>query len=163
MEEGDVEPTVVGLGDLEVSRRLARVPHPYLERDARAFLAILVEGRATGEIDHFVIDLKAGPRAIGAIGVHGSGTDDGVAELGYWIARPHWNRGYAREAAMAMIRRSFLERDPPLSRLVSRVHRDNPASSRVLASCGFVVIGEEESSSLATGRVEPSVVYELRR
>lgn len=165
MDENDVGATVAGLGDLEVSRRLARVPHPYLERDARDFLAILAEGRASGEIDHFVIDLASGPRAIGAIGVHdgGSCADARVAEVGYWIARPHWGRGYAREAVAAMVRRTFFDRDFPPDGLVAQVHCENPASCRVLEACGFVATGSVHCTSLATGRREPGVRYELRR
>lgn len=164
MRGSDIARTVEVLGDLEVSRRLSRVPHPYTERDARAFLEILARGRADGSIDHFAISLLRDPleTQIGAIGVHDEG-DGGTAEVGYWIAPEHWNRGIAREALAAVVRHAFRERSPPRTVLRSAVFATNPASARVLEACGFAQVGETVQRSLATGRDEPSLLFELRR
>jgi ribosomal-protein-alanine N-acetyltransferase len=164
MRAADVDATVAALDDLEVSRRLARVPHPYTERDARLFLEIVERGRADGAMDHFVI-VRADDdddRPIGAIGVHGE-PGATVAEVGYWIARPHWGNGYAREALAAVVRRSFFTRTPPLTLLTSHVHETNRASMRVLVACGFVETGSRIASCAATGVDVPAIEFELHR
>ncbi|MFM7135259.1 MAG: GNAT family N-acetyltransferase, partial [Planctomycetota bacterium] len=69
MEEGDIAFTVAALGDLEVSRHLAFVPHPYAESDARWWLDETRRRRADGSMDHFMIEPIEGGTPIGAIGL----------------------------------------------------------------------------------------------
>ena len=59
---------------------------------------------------------------------------DGVQELGYWISRPHWGRGYA-SAALAQ----FLPLIP-IRPLFAGLAKSNLGSQRVLEKCGFKVI-----------------------
>jgi RimJ/RimL family protein N-acetyltransferase len=79
----------------------------------------------------------AAPELIGSIGIDTSGDEP---ELGYWLARDHWGRGYATEAGRAVIEiaRSSLR----LPRLVSGHFTDNPASGRVLEKLGFRATGQ---------------------
>ena len=56
-------------------------------------------------------------------------------EVGYRFARRHWGRGYATEAATAMLRRGFEELRLP--RIVSIVDVRNAASERVLQKIGM--------------------------
>lgn len=62
---------------------------------------------------------------------------DDQQNIGYWIGRAHWGRGYATAAL------SDLVTELPTRPLYARVAKHNVSSSRVLAKCGFVVIGEE--------------------
>jgi RimJ/RimL family protein N-acetyltransferase len=61
----------------------------------------------------------------------------GQPEVGYWLGRRFWGRGVATRA-LAM----FLE-VVPIRPLYARVAKDNAGSVRVLAKCGFVVVGED--------------------
>ena len=80
----------------------------------------------------FLIGLADGT-LIGGCGIAtGSGGDP---ELGYWIGVAHWGRGYATEAARALIDHAFGELG--CERLSSRARVSNPASRRVLEKCGF--------------------------
>jgi [ribosomal protein S5]-alanine N-acetyltransferase len=56
-------------------------------------------------------------------------------ELAYMIARSHWGRGLATEAARAILDHGF--RTLGLDRLVSIIHRDNLASRRVAENAGL--------------------------
>ena len=103
MYEGDIAITVASLGDLEISRRLARIPHPYTEADARWWLDETRRGRASGTVEHFMIELRASGAPIGAIGLYQDAAGE-RAEVGYWLAKAHWNRGYAREALAMVVR-----------------------------------------------------------
>jgi RimJ/RimL family protein N-acetyltransferase len=165
MREGDIAATVEGLDDLAVSRMLARVPHPYTEQDAREFLDMLAQGRVDGSVEHFAIAMRDDPRdrLIGAIGLHGA-AGAREAEVGYWIARPHWNRGLAREALASVVRHAFFGRATPLSVLTAHAFRTNPASARVLEACGFVELDATvRTRCRATGVDEPSSCHERRR
>jgi RimJ/RimL family protein N-acetyltransferase len=58
--------------------------------------------------------------------------------MGYWIARPHWGKGFATEASRALI---DIARTLKLPRLEASHFVDNPASGRVLEKLGFVPTG----------------------
>jgi RimJ/RimL family protein N-acetyltransferase len=64
----------------------------------------------------------------------------GVREVGYWIGRAYWGRGFATAALRLLIDEST---DRPL---IAHVALDNIGSRRVLEHCGFVVVGEEVAS-----------------
>lgn len=55
-------------------------------------------------------------------------------ELGWTLAREHWGRGYATEAAAAI--RDWAFGDLALERLISIIHPDNRASERVAEKLG---------------------------
>jgi len=44
---------------------------------------------------------------VGAAGLVEISRRHGRAELGYWVGRPYWDRGYATEAARAVIEYGF--------------------------------------------------------
>jgi RimJ/RimL family protein N-acetyltransferase len=57
------------------------------------------------------------------------------AELGFWIGVPYWGRGYATEAARAVVKYAFETRK--LHRIYASHFRDNLASKRVLLKLGM--------------------------
>ncbi len=79
----DAPAIVEGVGDWDVAKWLAVVPHPYTADDAREFIEVI----APGAEGLWVIDDGA---LAGIISVEG--------EIGYWLARDRWGRGYATEA-----------------------------------------------------------------
>jgi 8-oxo-dGTP diphosphatase len=166
MHEADIDATVSALGDFEVSRHLARVPHPYTEHDARVFLKIVERGRAEGAMVHFMIVPRTERTPIGAIGLH-QDMQSRRAEVGYWIAREHWGRGYAREALAEVVRYAFFARAstsniPTINILEAKALETNRASIRVLEACGFLDVGAVDCASLATGTTSPARQFELR-
>lgn len=147
------------IADEGIVRNLSRAPWPYTEQDAAAFLDISEVHR----LPHFLITLPGGQgaRIIGAAGLHAADGDDAceAAELGYWIARSEWGRGYATEAARAML---GLARALGHEQIVARHFVDNPASGRVLEKVGFRRTGRvKESFSLGRGKAAPARFYEL--
>src|SRR5213078_2054410 len=72
-------------------------------------------------------------------------------ELGYWIGRPYWNRGYATEAVRGAMK--WVKRDWRRNVVVAGHFADNPASGQVLCKSGFLYTGDvERRASLARGR-----------
>jgi RimJ/RimL family protein N-acetyltransferase len=71
--------------------------------------------------------------------------EDDRREVGYWIGREHWGRGYATAAL-----RSLLEEVPDRP-IDARVADHNAGSRRVLEHCGFVRVGETDADGLHEG------------
>jgi RimJ/RimL family protein N-acetyltransferase len=81
--------------------------------------------------------------------------DGRSAELGYYVARDHWGRGVATEAALAIARVGF--ESFGYLKLTAGYHTDNPASGRVLAKLGFTIVGISNRPCLAEGKDKSSV------
>lgn len=123
------------IADEQIVRNLATAPWPYGLADARAWIAA---ERPAGRPAVLILDRTASRlRLIGAIGIHDA--PGGLVELGYWIGREDWGRGYATEAGVAMLR--FARDGLHLTQIVAGHFLDNPASGRVLRKLGFQPTG----------------------
>lgn len=132
----DAPALAAAIGEEAVVRNLASAPWPYDLAHAEAFVAREAKGPADTSL--LVHRRTAGaPVLIGAIGL--ARMPGGEVDLGYWIARAYWGRGYATEAGAAMldIARSGLR----LGRVTAGHFLDNPASGRVLEKLGFRATG----------------------
>jgi RimJ/RimL family protein N-acetyltransferase len=124
------------IADEQIVRNLATAPWPYRPEDAESFLA---RERGVTESSALVF-LHTGdkPELIGGVGF--GRMPDGRTELGYWLRPEHWGRGYATEAARALLAAA---RDSlRLKRLEAGHFLDNPASGRVLEKLGFRPTGQ---------------------
>jgi RimJ/RimL family protein N-acetyltransferase len=122
------------IADEQIVRNLATAPWPYALQDAEAFLATPRDPA----MPSFLITERtdAAPRLVGACGL--SRRPSGAVELGYWIARPFWNQGFATEAGRALVEIACTLKLP---RLEASHFVDNPASGRVLEKLGFIATG----------------------
>jgi RimJ/RimL family protein N-acetyltransferase len=150
--ERDADAIISIAGDWEVARRLARVPHPYTDIDVRFFFNHVVPNEPT-----WAILWRQTRELIGMMGL-APAPDGRSAELGYYIARDHWGRGVATEAALAITRVGF--ESFGYLKLTSGYHADNPASGRVLAKLGFTIVGTSNRPCLAEGKDKSSVEVE---
>ena len=130
------------IGDPAVVRNLSRAPWPYALGDAERFLGLPQDPNGP----RFLITRREDGALIGGIGL--TPDDDGV-ELGYWLARDHWGRGYATEAGRAVV--AIADESLRLPRLKASHALDNPASGGVLAKLGFEPGGTAKLHSLARG------------
>ena len=142
----DVEAIATWIGDYDVAKNLASVPHPYREDDAREFVARVVKQHATGEGFCFAVTRKQDGVFMGCCGLR---LKDGRFELGYWLGKPFWGLGYATEAAKKVL--SFAFRDLKVASVGASWFHDNPASGRVLEKLGGRQEGTEPLRSLARG------------
>lgn len=128
-------------GDWEVARMTAAIPHPYGPDDAAHFIRESRADNARGKALRLAVTLKNAARNV--VGVVGVEDDEGNPSLGYWLGRPFWGRGYASEAAQAVIDAFFrLTRAEELRALALE---DNAASRGVLERLGFAEVGRLES------------------
>jgi len=146
-DRGDGNAVVAVLGDFAVARWLARVPHPFTHADLRLSRddgASRWPGLAAITLDGAVI---------GGIGSAG--------HLGYWLAPALWGRGYATEAARAVVDRFFASGEAET--LESGFFEGNAASRRVLDKLGFVETERYMFFNRALGREAPNVDMVLTR
>jgi RimJ/RimL family protein N-acetyltransferase len=137
-----------------VAQMLARMPHPYGEAEARTFIA-MSQVRQPGV--SYALTLAGTGTFVGCAGLN---VKDRGLELGYWIGEPHWKRGYATEAAHALVDLAF--RSTGISVLHCAVRVINPASRRVIHKCGFQYAGQGMMNSIVSGQV-PVERYRLDR
>ena len=133
------------LNDLNVAGMTSEIPYPYGLAEAESWLdrAMKCDFQADAQ---FVIE----HHNFGVVG--GLGFKAGERpELGYWVGRPYWNRGYATEAVRGAMK--WVKRDWRRKLVVAGHFADNPASGQVLCKAGFLYTGDvERRPSRARGR-----------
>ncbi|GGF43926.1 N-acetyltransferase [Youhaiella tibetensis] len=123
----DADAIVAGLSNFEVAKWLPLVPYPYTPAGAAEWLAQLPDAPHAGKAI-FTIELP-GTGMIGTVSI--------AAELGYWLAQPHWGRGYMTEAAQALLRWYFAQPECA-DEVLSSADADNAGSRSVQRKLGFV-------------------------
>jgi RimJ/RimL family protein N-acetyltransferase len=153
--EVDIDDIAEFIGNRNVSRMLARVPHPYFPNDAQDWIERVSKNIDAGLNMAFTIHRE---RLIGVVSLEGF---DGVPEFGYWLAEPWWGKGFATEAGAAVLAHAFKTRD--VERVVSGVFKDNPASLHVQKKLGFKLTGNGSLWSSARGEMVEDFKTELTR
>lgn len=140
--------------DPGVARMTRGIPSPNPPIAAEGWILLRAARAPLGVEENFAIVL-ADEGLIGAVGAF-RGECGGKTgwEIGYWIGRPFWGRGFATEAVGALL--DYMRR-----RAMTPIHAchfaDNPASGRVLEKLGFTPFGEiRPSFSLARGGEAPT-------
>ena len=93
---------------------------------------------------------------MGVIGLHVKSRDR-VAELGYWIGVPYWGRGYATEAARAVMSHGF--EDLGLNRIYAGYFARNNASGNIMRKLGMTHEGTLRQHHCKWGEFVDVVMY----
>jgi ribosomal-protein-alanine N-acetyltransferase len=109
-------------------RQLERAPQaePWLVR------AVILRGPARAMIGHAGFHGQPGVNAK---------QDPGAVELGYTIFEPHQGRGYATEAATALM--DWAREEKEIDRFIASVAPGNAPSLAIVEKLGFVQTGEQ--------------------
>ncbi|WP_461168817.1 GNAT family N-acetyltransferase [Arthrobacter sp. Z1-15] len=172
-------------GDLAAVHRFASDPRltgfvewgPNTLQDSRDFLAACLAEEATvpRRAYTFALTLKDGGSPFGSAGLtldpetadaervehEGPGREGRTGETGYVVAAEHWNRGYASEAAAAVVHFGFTVLG--LDRISATCRPGNAASARVLEKTGMVLLRRLPAHKLIRGMREDSLVYSMAR
>jgi RimJ/RimL family protein N-acetyltransferase len=151
--EADWEPYAVMCADPDVMRYLG-TGVTFNRDDSWRSIAVMLGHWQLRGYGMWALESKATGELVGRAGFLNPAGWPGF-ELGWTLAKPHWRKGYASEAAREALRYAFevLRRD----RVISLIRPGNAASIRVAEAIGEKHVGEME---LLGGK---TLVYEVLR
>lgn len=138
IRSGDVPALVAHCQDPEI-QRWSRMPNPYGEDQARAYLRRTIDGRVTGTRTSFaIVDAGGDDQLIGAVGLNVIDWRQRAADIGYWLAAAARGRGMATRAVELLVGWAFGPLG--LERLELRAEFANHASRAVAERAGFAPV-----------------------
>ena len=144
------------LQDKEIASTTITIPYPYHEKSAIDWVNANEKGLKNGDNIVWAICLLENLELVGAVNlsvnkVHNS------AELGYWVGKRYWNKGYCSEAADAVI--SFGFKNMSLNKIVAYHMSRNPASGKVMQKIGMTHEGSFKKHYYKWGQYEDVEAY----
>jgi len=132
----DIERLIMYLNDKEIFNNTLLIPFPYTKEDGEYFVNLCEKKRKKhGKLTDWAIRDK-NKKLIGGCGFQmkykRSLKKD---EIGYWLARPYWNKGIMTKVVNKLCEIGF--RKFGLTRIEATVFIHNDASFRVLDKAGF--------------------------
>jgi RimJ/RimL family protein N-acetyltransferase len=147
----------------DIAYNLASMPYPFGLQDAQEFLGEVKI--LPPQASCFAICQKENDgQLMGACGYgQARGRDKPAAEIdfGYWLGVDYWGRGYATEAARAVLAHAFHVSGIEL--IETDVLLTNPASFRILSRLGFECRGERTCHSRGSDETGTSMHMSLTR
>lgn len=133
-EEADAAELYTYAKDPEIGPIAGWPPHTSVEQSRQ-----IIRDVFSAPETYAVVSKETG-KPIGCVGLlfGENGTrplSENEAELGYWIGKPHWGRGYIPEASRALIRHGF--ENLGIERFWCVCDDANAKSKRVMEKCGF--------------------------
>lgn len=154
----DLDSLVKYANNFNIAKNLMDVfPHPYSIEDGRFFIDM-----ATKNTPPNILAIEVNGEAAGAIGLH---LQNDVyrknAELGYWLAEPHWGKGIVTGAIVQMVDYGFQNWD--INRIYARPFGYNIASQKALEKAGFNLEARLEKTIFKNGEFHDEIIYAIRR
>lgn len=136
--------------------------YPWQERteeDVRAFVQGFVDQQREEPRTkvQLAVTLASSGELIGNVGLRRASADAKVADTGYELAPEHWGRGYATEAARALVGHGFDELG--LHRVHAHCIAENAGSVRVLERLGMRREGRLREHEFFKGRWWDVLLY----
>ena len=88
----------------------------------------------------FTVHLHDGNTPVGNAGFKAPPCSDGIVEIAYGVEPEHQGKGYATEAAQALV--TFAFSHPEVRLVCAHTLPEENASTKVLAKCAFKKVGE---------------------
>jgi RimJ/RimL family protein N-acetyltransferase len=125
----------------EARAYIAQMPPRDRAEVSPAWLALLDASSAIDPWIHgFVMVFRETGNVIGRCGFKGPPDADGIVEIAYGVDAEHQGKGFATEAAAALVNYAFEQGQARIAR--AHTLPEVNASTRVLTKCGFSRIGE---------------------
>lgn len=151
--ESDVPRIVEACSDEQTQQWLGRMPYPYTETDARAWLEQQQEARAQGRALHWaVVQASDDDRALVSISAFDL-VPEVELEIGYWAHPDARGQGVTTRAMGLVVRHAFEELG--VRRVTAGAAVDNTASRRVIEANGLRPWGTERAgTAVLDGRAD---------
>jgi ribosomal-protein-alanine N-acetyltransferase len=133
---------------------------PNTPEDTTAFLAmVLAQGLALPRTDFQLAVTDLAGTLVGAVNLAVVSPEDRRGEIGWLVTRPEWGKGYATEAAGALLRFGFAELG--LHKISATTDPENVASWRVMEKIGMVREGHLRGHRQIRGTWKDRLLYAL--
>jgi ribosomal-protein-alanine N-acetyltransferase len=110
-----------------------RFPHPYTLASAEGYLNFVASEDGQHDV---LLAIEVAGEAAGSISLlFKHDVSRRSAEIGYWLGREHWGKGYVTAAVQALTAYGFAHFD--LARIYAMVFAHNEASGKVLEKAGY--------------------------
>jgi RimJ/RimL family protein N-acetyltransferase len=158
----DTDALIEYLNDRDIYDRTLRIPFPYSQANAEEWLVHVVKiTEQQGRPVHWAIR-SSDESLIGGCGFDGFQVGKSHrAEIGYWLAKPCWNRGIMTAVVQRLCQHAF--EDFGLIKIIAHVFSHNSASARVLEKCGFQEEGFLRKHVLKDGKFIDARLFGLVR
>lgn len=152
------------LNDDDIYINTLKIPKDYGRNDALKFLNFSKRQNAKiGMENNLMVQHLDSGEIIGGIG---SWIKYGISahkdEIGYWLGKPHRNKGYTTLVVKTYCHYLF-ERRPALQRIEAGVFLHNIASQKVLSKSGFSYEGIMRNEALKDGKLHDTAWYSILR
>ena len=134
------------------------LPYPYHKLDAEKWIKSQAEKREEGSGFDFAVDLKDENMLIGNVSITIDKKNQ-FGELGCWISKQYWGKGFATESLKRLTRFAF--EDLGLHKVYAKCYKENIASSKAIQKCGLTFVGTLKGHSLKNGKFHDCLLYEL--
>ena len=157
--EGDLEPMHAMRADAEVARYLYGEPAQSLD-ETRDSLAKKIAGSAWAKegdwLSAAAVERESG-LTVGDMALHWVSERDRTAEIGFVFDPRHQGKGFATEAARALVDWAF--REAGMHRVIGRTEARNAASARVLEKLGMRLEAHLVENEWVKGEWQSELVY----
>ena len=155
IDEHDIEDIARLANDRDIAKTMANLPYPYTLTDAKTWLSYV--NRTESEHVFAIADKK---HFMGIIGlVHER--DNNRAELGYWLGKKYWNKGFASGAVEMILGYAFGVLN--VNKVYAQAFGTNTASHKVLEKNGFVREGCLKDHYVRMGKTHDVIYYGLQK
>lgn len=127
------------------------------EADVRAFVQQFIDQQAESPRIEIQLAIILGGEVVGIVGLRRASAGARVADTGFELAPQCWGRGYATEAARALLGYGFAELG--LHRVTAHCVAENTASARVLERLGMRREGRLREHEFFEGRWWDTLLY----
>lgn len=138
-QASDIPRIVKFANNSKVADMTLNIPFPYEEEDAIFWINNANQGLKNKSQFSCAICRKSTNEFIGGVSLRVNKRFN-RAGLGFWIAEPFWNNGFATEAVEEIIKFGFEE--VQLNKIIATHLPNNPASGKVMTKNGMVREGE---------------------
>ena len=156
----DADAVTAIVSDREIAANTLSIPHPYERPMAERWLATQADAFERGESVTFAVTRRESGALLGCVGLMIE-RDHLRAEMGYWMSRDSWSRGFGTEASAAVLRHAFEQLG--LHRVFAHHLTRNPASGRIMQKLGMRHEGTLRGHVLKWGVHEDLELYGIVR
>jgi len=160
IDDNDAEAIAGYSNDYEIASNIPNMPFPYTIGHALSFIDFAKLRCAERADYHMAVRLQSG-ELVGMCAIANIDNTNMRAELGYWIGKRHWGKGYGKEAVRLMLNFAFATLR--LNRVCAKVLVGNERSIRLLGPLGFKKEGIAREGVFHMGKFMDDIAFSILR